>query len=145
MKKNAFDWYEQNGFPPTVILLAKEITSQVEKYYDMEFEMIFISNILNEKNEEYPSLWLFTDQYVVECKNFLTNYDIDIVKYKNSINYINIITDNSNTLDNPSPASTMKLRITLSSDIRCIFDAFGTNCKKLGDIAKLFLKEYKEG
>jgi hypothetical protein len=145
MKQNAFDWYEQNDFPKTVIISAQEITSQVETYYNMEFDTIFISNIQNENNEEYPSLWLFTNQYVVECKNFLTNFDIDIAKYENSIKYINIITDNCDALNNPSQTSTMKLRMTLSNDTRCIFDALGLNCKRLSDIAKHFLKEYMEG
>ncbi len=145
MNKNDFNWYREIGFADTVVNTAEDIASRVESYYEMKFDEIFISNIQNDNHEEYPSLWMFTEQDAVECKNFLTRFDIDVVKYKGNVRYVNIITDDKETLNTPSSTSTMKLAVSLSDDVKCIFDAKGLNCKKLSGIAKRYLKEYKSG
>lgn len=145
MNQNDLKWYRENGFPDTVVTTAAEIAAQVEKYYEMEFGEIFISNIQNGGQEEYPSLWLFSEQDAVECKNFLTRFDIDIVRYKSNVRYVNIITDKNDTLINPTPASTMKLAVSLTEDVKCIFDAKGVNCLRLSGVAKRYLTEYKSG
>ena len=145
MNQNDLKWYRENGFPETVVSTAVEITAQVERFYEMEFVEIFICNIQKEGQEEYTSLWLFTEQDVVECKNFLTRFDIDIVRYKGNVRYVNIITNKSDALDKPSQDSTMKLAVSLAEDIKCFLDAKGANCQRLSGIAKRYLKEYKEG
>lgn len=145
MNQNDLNWYKDNGFPETVVSTAAEIIAQVEKYYEMEFCEVFISNIQNEGQEEYSSLWLFSEQDAVECKNFLTRFDIDIVRYKGCVKYVNIITDKNDTLINPTTTSTMKLVVSLTDDIKCVFDAKGTNCLRLSGVAKRYLKEYKSG
>lgn len=145
MNKNDLNWYREIGFADAVVNSAEEILSRVESYYEMEFDEIFISNIQNDNHEEYPSLWLFSEQDAVECKNFLTRFDIDIVKYKGNVRYVNIITDNKESLNTPTAASTMKLAIALADDVKCIFDAKGLNCQKLSGIAKRYLREYKSG
>ncbi len=145
MIQNDLNWYRDNGFPETVVSTAAEITAQVEKYYEIEFDEIFISNIQNEGQEEYPSLWLFSEQDAVECKNFLIRFDIDIVRYKGCVKYVNIITDKNDTLINPTVTSTMKLAVSLTDDIKCIFNAKGNNCQRLSGIAKRYLNEYKAG
>ena len=142
---NDLNWYKEIGFPEAVISTAAEITTQVEEYYEIEFDEIFICNIQNEGQEEYMSLWMFSEQDVVECKNFLTRFDIDIAKYKGNVKYVNIITDKKETLFNPADSSTMRLSISLDDDIKCYFDAKGMNCKKLRGVATRFLREYKAG
>lgn len=143
MKQDDLNWYRQNGFPEIVVNTAAEIISQVEKYYEMEFDEIFISNVQNNGYEEYPSLWMFTEQYAVECKFFLNRFDIDLVRYKGRIKYVNIITDKYDTLGNPLPTASMKLTVSLKDDLKCLFDAKGINCVRLSGIAKRYLKEFK--
>ena len=145
MTQDDLNWYKENGFPETVVKTAAEKKAQVEKYYEMEFDEIFISNIQNEGQEEYPSLWLFSKQDVVECKDFLTRFDIDIVRYKGNVRYVNIIADKNDTLTNPTPTSKMKLAVSLTSDVKCFFDAKGVNCLRLSGVAKRYLTEYKAG
>ena len=145
MNQKDLNWYRENGFTETVVTTADEIAAQVEHFYEMEFSEMFICNIQKEGQEEYPSLWLFTEQDADECKNFLTRFDIDIVKYKGNVRYVNIITDNKGTLVNATPTSTMKLAVAFTDDVKCIFEAKGANCQRLSGIAKRYLKEYKEG
>ena len=142
MNQERLNWYREIGLADTVVSSVEEIVSIVESYYKMEFDDIFISNIQNDHHEEYPSLWLFSEQDVVECKYFLTRFDIDVAKYKGYVRYVNIITDSKETLASPKTTSTMKLVISLDHDIKCIFDAKGLNCIKLNEIAQRFLKEY---
>ena len=145
MIQNDLKWYEGNGFTETVLAAATEITALVEKYYEMTFDEMFICNVQRDGQEEYPSLWLFTEQDVVECKNFLTRVDIDIARYKGAVKYVNIMADKTDSLINPTQASTVRLSVSLVDDIKCYFDAKGANCQRLSEIAKHFLKEYKKG
>lgn len=143
MKENDLNWYRENGFAEAVLSTAAEITAQVEHYYEMGFDEIFISNVMEGDHEEYPSLWLFSDQDVVECKDFLTHFDIDIVKYKSNVLYINIIANKGTVLYDPEKNSKMKLEVSIMENARCTFEAYGMNCIKLSGIVKRFLKEYK--
>ena len=145
MDKKEFNWYREIGYPEAVVSSAEVTVSQVESYYEMEFDEIFISNIQNESHEEYPSLWLFSNQDAVECKDFLTRFDIDIVKYKGNVRYVNIISNSKDILKSTEPTSKMKLAISLADDLKCYFDAKGQNCRKLIGIAKRYLNEYKSG
>lgn len=142
MNQNNLNWYRENGFPKALLSSVEETTNLVEKYYEMKFDDLFVSNIQNGDFEEYTSLWLFTEQDAVECKHFLNRFDIDIVKYKNNVCYINIIADN-NAMISPEPTSTMRVVINLNNNLKCTFDAKGHNCQRLSKIAKRFLKEYK--
>ena len=123
--------------------LASFDISKVEDFYEMQFEDMFISNIQNDGHEDYPSLWMFTDQDVVECKFFLTRFDIDIVKYKGNVRYVNIMANGSEDIIKPNASSAMKLRVSLVDEVTCNFDAVGQNCLKLREIAKRYLEEYK--
>lgn len=143
MNQNLLKWYAENGFPQTVIDAAQTIISRVQKYYEVEFDEVFISNAMNDGHEDYTSLWMLTDEDATECKLFLTRFDIDIVRYKGRVRYINIITDRSDTMNCPTQNSKMKLSISLTDDIRCQFEAAGLNCANLSRIAKRYLKEYK--
>lgn len=143
MKENDLNWYRENGFAEAVLSTAAEITAQVEHYYEMGFDEVFICNNLKNGQEEYPSLWLFTGQDAVECKNFLTDFNIDILRYKNNVIYINIMADNGEALSKPEQTSKMKVEVAVMNDARCTFEAYGMNCQKLSGIAKRFLKEYK--
>jgi hypothetical protein len=61
------------------------------KIVEMNILDIFISNMNNDDGaKEYTSLWLFTDQFIVECKNFLSKNDFDITPHINRISYCSI-------------------------------------------------------
>jgi hypothetical protein len=143
MNQNTLNWYRGIGFPEALLNSAVDIISRVEKYYEMKFEDFFISNAQKDDVMDYTSVWLFTDQDAIECKNFLTSFDIDIVRYKRNVRYVNIITGKNDSLTDPTDNSVMKLSVLLADDVKCLFTAKGMNCKKLDEIARRYLKEYK--
>lgn len=144
MYQNDLKWYREIGFPEAVVDAAEVMAVRVEKYYEMEFNRLFISNTRDANHEDYSSLWLFTDKDVVECKNFLIRLDVDITKYKDRIKYFNIISNDYSSIESPNVDSILKLEVSMVTEIRCIFDAVGTNCTRLNEIAKFFLDEYKK-
>lgn len=141
MNQNDLNWYEGIGFPKPVILSANEKLHLVKRYYGMDFDILFISNTKDGNQEDYLSLWLLNDEYVVECKNFLNQQDIDIARYKGNVTYINIRFGNLDDIDYPVADSSMNLIISLGENI-CRFSAVGKNCTKLDFIAKTFIKDY---
>lgn len=143
MNQNTLNWYRGIGFPEALLNSAVDIISRVEKYFEMEFEEFFISNAQKDDVMDYTSVWLFSDQDAIECKNFLTSFDIDIVRYKRNVRYVNIITGKNDSLTDPTDNSVMKLSVLLADDVKCLFTAKGMNCKKLDEIARRYLKEYK--
>lgn len=145
MIQDDLKWYRENDFPETVVASAEEICSQIEKYYEITFVGLFISNTKNESTEEYPSLWLYNNDYIVESKDFLvqSHIDIDLAQYKSNVRYININADNFTALENPTVESKIKLRVSIGNNLKCVFDAVGVNCSKLSYMAKLFIAEHK--
>lgn len=144
MEKNRFNWYQENGFPQTVIEAAQKICSTVESYYDLSFDTVFISNKINDGQMDYTSVWLFNDTYVAECKGFLARFNIDIVRYKDYVEYFNLIANNEMAFESPTDDSRMKVDILLKNTIRCSLDAAGRNCSQLKAIAKKYLEDCKK-
>lgn len=143
MNNNDLKWYRENDFPELVVNSAETIASQIEQYYGISFYGLFISNTKDDNQEDYPSLWLYNNEFVVESKNFLSQnqFDIDLVKYTGSIKYFNIIADKFTSLENPTNESKIKLVVSFGNNIRCLINAFGTNCVNLNKLAKEFIKE----
>ena len=144
MIQDDLKWYREIGFPETVISLAEDNISRIERYYGITFEGFYISNKKDESHDEYPSLWLFNNEFVVESKDFLskTYLDIDLARYKENVKYINIITDNFSSLEEPLVDSKIKLIVSIGNNIKCTFDAVGANCSRLNDLAKMFIREH---
>lgn len=145
MNQNDLKWYQDNGFPTTVVNLAKEITPLIEEYYGITFEGLFISNSKDENQEMYPSLWLYNDEYIVESKDFLseTHLNIDIARYKKNVKYIQINSHNLKLSGRPTNDSRIKLMVSIGNNISCSFEAVGINCSKLNELAKKFIEVHK--
>lgn len=143
MIDNDLKWYHDNGFPQGVIDTVKDITRNVENFYGLEFDRCFISNSIENGQEDYSSIWLFTKEDAVECKNFLVRQDVDIARIKGNVKYVNLIFEKFKLNNEPTADSSMNMVIFLADDIKCYFNAAGANCSKLLEIANIFLNEYK--
>ena len=146
MIKNDLTWYRENNFPKEVVNWAEELASHIEQYYRLSFDGLFISNKKNEEQEDYPSLWLYNNDYVVESKDFLSQkqLDIDLARYHGNVKYFNIIADNFTSLNNPTDESKIILQVSLGNNIRCDISAVGVNCSNLNKLAQKFIEEHIE-
>lgn len=78
--------------------LTKAIRRRIEevitlnmKIKELDIQDIFICELKNEEGSRtYTSLWLFTQDYSIECKNFLTENDFDIVPHMKRVGYCSI-------------------------------------------------------
>ncbi|NQY07523.1 MAG: hypothetical protein HRT68_15335, partial [Flavobacteriaceae bacterium] len=75
----------------------EEVINLNMKIKELDIQDIFICELKNEEGSRtYTSLWLFTKTHSIECKNFLTQNDFDIVPHLNRIGYCSISPTNYN-------------------------------------------------
>lgn len=99
---------------------------------------IFICDLKDEEGtKEYTSLWLFTDSHLMECKNFLSENNFDLVFYKNSIRYCSIKPIDFD-FDSPTTKSSITINCSLLGALSCNIIATEDNCKKAFDIYKKY-------
>ena len=109
----------------------QDLCNNIQSLYNqITINDIFICDIINNANKEYTSLWLFTDTYIIECKNFMNKDDIDFARLNHNICYINIKKNNYKELLQPTDNSNTVINIFLNdSRLSCTFYANGNNCK----------------
>lgn len=102
---------------------------------------IFISEYINTEDKQiYEGLWMISENYMMEAKTFRTKYDIDIMKYSNSIKYVQFIVKDYD-LKNASVNSSLTLKFTMKNiDMKGILKASGNNCDALYNIYEKYFK-----
>jgi len=66
----------------------EEILKDVRKLTGKNEDDILVSDIYDQEgNRQHVSLFIVTEFYIIESKNFLLEYNIDFVKYKRNITY----------------------------------------------------------
>jgi len=107
--------------------------------FDEDILDIFICELKNnEERTTFTSLWLFTESYAIECKDFLTTYDFDMAPYKNRLHYCSI---KSTEFDFVSPTEKSLVKITFQFDSRIsgTFTATNDNCLKAYEFYKKYI------
>lgn len=113
-------------------------------YNNINIDDIFITNVNNNGNVEWQSLWLFNENFAIECKNFLSQQeDYDIAPLSNKIIYYNIKKGHYKLNDSPCQNSYISITILINNGhSSCNLIATGTNCVYAKNISqKYFLKK----
>jgi len=90
----------------------------------------------NEGARTYTSLWLFTDKYCIECKEFLSTNNFDITPYDGTAIYCSIISIEFNFVE-ASEKSQVNIHCSFG-DITCDLIATEQNCIKAFEIYKKY-------
>jgi hypothetical protein len=127
-----------------IIKSCKEI-----KLINVEVEDIFISNFIKDDNEDkkqYDDLWLFSEDYWLEAREFETKSDYIIINPKSiQVSYINIKNKDYKGFKQARDSSKMSLYIYLNNDLLLNLKAAGRNCDHLKEIfLKYFLPHFKQ-
>lgn len=111
-------------------------------YNKIEIDDMLITNVSNDGDIEYQSLWFFNKDYAIECKNFLNQDDFDIAPLNNKIIYFNIKKSNYQLLKRPKTNSVVFFTILVNDGkTSCNFTATGINCFYVTKVSrKYFLK-----
>lgn len=117
-------------------------------FYDMLFNDItdaFVSEYIDsEGKRQYESLWLFSENYLCEAKQFLTIDDFDYVPIKNKITRWNIkkkdfIKKNELDISHINSRSRITLEIMISPDTIGTLKASKDNCGHLWKIFRIYI------
>lgn len=116
------------------------ICHEITDLYNVKIEDLFLCDIVkNDAGREFTSLWLFVDNYVIECKEFINNDDYDLINLnKTGVTYFNIRKSNFTKFCEPSDNSNVIILIRMSNHLNCNFMATGKNCKHLIEISKKY-------
>lgn len=105
-----------------------EVLVMNNKIKHLEIQDIFVCESKNEEgSRNYSSLWLFTETYCIECKNFLNSNDFDITPYLNRIEYCSIVPINFD-LETPNPNSIVRIHFHLGTGVSGDLIASENNC-----------------
>ena len=138
MKNEFVEYLEFLGVTPVVserVAKVLEIYSQLFKKLDVR--EIFLSEDVNrEKEREWRSLILFTDNYILEAKNFLSHTDLEITYVINSIDYMRMRFRDYEPGKPTTAESRFRVEGYFLSEIDFELNASDKNCDKLWGICQ---------
>lgn len=108
-------------------------------YPGITFNDIFISQAKKETGIGLKSLWLLSESVMVECKNFITDDDYDLISLK-SLSYFKITKKNFIVSQEPKDTSEVFIYgLFFTGSMNCSLSAYGMNCKYAMDIANKYI------
>lgn len=106
------------------------------KIKDFDIKDIFVCELKNkEGSRNYTSLWLFTNEYFIECKDFLNKFDFDVCD--NKVTYCSIESVKFD-FENVDELSILKVHC-LVNDMSCSLIATEQNCLSLFELYKKYI------
>ena len=139
MNKEFFDYLKDISVSDVVIARIKLIIQECQMLSPGKIQDIFMNDfITDDGTREYDSLYLFTDSFVMEAKQFTTTDDYDLTLIKNTIYYWTL---NKKDFDlvTPSEKSRLYIRINLESAMGAEFKGSKNNCIYLMQIFKKYI------
>ena len=137
--KNQFKKYL--GSLGTTEVMSERVEEILKIYKTLMPELlvreIFISeSVSSENKKEYYSLFIFTDDYLFEAKNFISDTDLDITYMLESVDWLRMVFDSYDPGKPATSESRFKVRGYLVSEIDFEFRASAKNCEKLWQICR---------
>lgn len=116
-----------------------EVLLMNQKIYNEEIRDIFVCEMKNKEGaRSYTSLWLFSDEFCFECKNFLNSFNFDKTPYSSKLDYCSIEIIEFD-LKEPNEKSIVNIhfefRISLAGDLI----ATESNCLSAIEIYKKYI------
>jgi len=123
--------------------LSNVVRSRIDEVLILNYNMINkeiieifmgeVKSVIGRKT--FTSLWLFTDEFAIECKEFLSKNDFDIAPYKNRIQYCSIKADNSD-FSTYDINSFIEIKLHFIDSITGTLTASGENCQHAYELYK---------
>lgn len=139
MKEQFKCYLETIGASQKLIERAELLLEEAQSLYSIEMNDIIVCSYIREQQEEFTSLWFITTDKLIECKNFLTETDIDLARYANNIKYFNLISKDYKVNEVASNASNVRVSLVLNDGLTSEFQASGKNCEYLVRFAQKYL------
>ena len=125
---------------------VERIIDYAEKLCNEEIINIFVDDYYKEDgSREYGSLWLISERYFCEARNFRSTkeYDIDVARVKNSLIYFRAYIKD---YDFKSANKESRLRIECANEAETSFQmrASHKNCSNLSEIIDKYIRPNME-
>jgi hypothetical protein len=139
MKAEFIDYLKSISLSKVLIDRITEIYENYQMLFPIEILDIFVCDYVKEDgSREYQSLWFFSDNYLLEAKEFVVKFDIDICPHKDSIYYINFEFQDFN-FKIAEDRSRLRIYFEFGDDKACELKASRENCDYLMKIYRRFI------
>ena len=149
-KGNSLSWPSIEGYLQSIgmisdvdIQVVQQIFSQGKVLCPEELKTIFISNYKEtDGKEQFKDLWLFSDNYVVEAKNFSKQETpkLEMAIFSNNIQAVAFETNNLDFSQKAKDNSRLQVVFYTFNSFWCDHIASGRNCDALMAIYKKYIK-----
>lgn len=111
---------------------AHKMWSVVSNLFPAELQTIFVCDVINDDGvRSYTNLWLFTDKYFAECRNFIEDCHFDRTGYDQQLRWIDIQSIGYELDDQPADAASLRVEARLNDGLQMTFTAVRNNCSHL--------------
>lgn len=126
--KNHNDYLTKMPFSKAVKTRIEEVIELNRLIYELDFDDIFVCELKNEEGaRNYVSLWLFTKEFCIECKDFLSRNDFDITPIEKNITYCSIEHRDFNLIEG-NEKSFVKIHFTFQANLSGTLISTEENC-----------------
>jgi hypothetical protein len=128
------------GMGSPLVERTETVLRTVTSYLPEEPKYIFVSDYRDEEgNRNYESLWVLTETFMSEAKQFVTQGNFDIVRNDSGISRVVVDYDEFD-FDAPREGSRLNVDVTFAAaGVSGSFRASGSNCADLQQVLDGYL------
>lgn len=140
MNTNLAEYLTAIGATQTVTDRVERILTQYERSLRIpDINDIFLCDIVNaEAVRVFTALWLFSPNYLMEAKDFLSQDDFDICPYTGRLSYLQVNKTNYD-FSTPTEQSRLYIEFRMTERVGGELRASSTNCDHLFRILTKYL------
>ena len=134
MKPEHREYFLSLGMTNVLLDRVQTIYGFYENVCPENITNVFISEYINEDgSREYISLWLFSETFVMEAKQFVTQDKFDMASYRNVMNYWEIFKHDYD-FGNGTDKSRLTLKASTTAHTSFELKASKENCNHLKNV-----------
>ena len=119
---------------------VEEILQIFATSFETEIKDIFVSEYVDSENKRvFENLWLLNSEFIMESKEFVSDYDFDFIRLKNNVVYLQI-KKTSFDFKEPTNNSRLNLHLRFTDSLIGDFKASRENCTQLMYILKKYIQ-----
>jgi hypothetical protein len=126
--------------------ITKPIQEKIEKVYEFyinicpeEISDIFVTDYIKEDGpREFDSIWFFSNNYIMEAKQFMSKDDFDISPIKGRIVYFSIQKQDYD-FEKATEKSRLNLLFGMDTEVKARLKASKENCDFLHNISSKYI------
>ena len=143
MKPEFESYLRDIGVSDVLYSRVEQLLSEFRPFIPDEPQSLFLTDHIDKEGKRhYGNLWIISTNFVMECKNIGTEESIDLVKYHEGVQYLEIKKENYDVkLANDD--SRLFVKVQFQEDLSGELRAARNNCDYLRDILTTHFMRFK--